>query len=182
MVHRVAVGHRGRLSWVAWRQQRFAQCVWVHLHVWVHAGRPVCSLLAPGGTLQLLVHFKLILLMLSSFILLSLSVNLSFLTCTSYVWLLPSQQPTFDLPTLPSKAAFGEWAHCCMPREAVEVLSKHISSVKGRQWQRKGLPSPLCLTCPEECHQALCLHYALHCRYCFGAVSSYSLPCHFSAD
>lgn len=66
-----------------------AVCVWgVHLHVWVHAGHPVCSLLAPGGTLQFLVHFKLILLMLPSFILLSLSVNLSFCLahhmCDSY--------------------------------------------------------------------------------------------------
>lgn len=76
-MHRAAVGVGG-----GWSSLEAAEvctvCVEVHLHVWVHAGHPACSSLAPGGTLQLLVHFKLILLMLSSFILLSLSVNVFF--------------------------------------------------------------------------------------------------------
>lgn len=97
-------------------------CVGVHLHVWVHAGHPVCSSLAPGGTLRLLVHFKLILLMLSSFILLSLSVNLSFcLThhmCDSYpvnsqLLTCPHYHPNLPLENKLNAASQGKlWSFC----------------------------------------------------------------------
>lgn len=70
-----ALGEAG----VAWRQQRFAQYVCGGTSACVGACWPPSLLFAgPRGTLQLLVHFKLILLMLSSFILLSLSVNVFF--------------------------------------------------------------------------------------------------------
>ena len=121
-------------------------CVWVHLRVWVHAGHPVCSLLAPGGTLPLLVHFKLILLMLPSFILLSLSVNLSFChahhVCDSY----PVNSQHLTCPHCQPELPLEELTAASQGPEARASL--FCEGPFCRQWQRKGLPSSLCLTCP----------------------------------
>lgn len=160
-------------------------CVGVHLHVWVHAGHPVCSLLAPGGALQLLVHFKLILLMLSSFVLLSLSVNLSFCLehhmydsypVNSQLLNCPHCHPKLPLEKELTAACQGKlWRFC----QSISLLWRaSADSVRGKVCQAPCISALL----SEGCHQALCLHYALHCRCCFGVVSSYSLPCHFSAD
>lgn len=125
-------------------------CLWVHLPVWVHAGHPVCSLLAPGGTLPLLVHFQLILLMLSSFILLSLSVNLSFClayhVCDSY----PVNSQRSTCPTcqvklpLEKELTAASQGMLWRPKARVCLFCKGLLC----RWQRKGLPSSLCLTCP----------------------------------
>lgn len=125
-------------------------CVWVHLRVWVHAGNPVCSLLAPGGTFQLLVHFKLILLMLPSFILLSLSANLWFCLahhlCDSYPvnsqhLTCPHCQPKLPLEELTAASQGMLWR----PKARASLFCEGPLC---RQRQREGLPSSLCLTCP----------------------------------
>lgn len=76
-------GPEGEAGWSSW--DKAAVCM---VRVWVCAGCPVCSLLILGWTLSLPVQFKLILLVLPSFILLSLSVNLSLClvhhVCDSY--------------------------------------------------------------------------------------------------
>lgn len=120
-------------------------CVWVRPCVGVYAGHPVCSLLAVGETLLLLVHFKLILLMLSNFILLSLIVNLSFclvhLICDSYPVNSQSLTCPHCQPKLPLEKELAAASQRMLWRP-----KEHFSSEKGLSTdsaKRKACPSPV---------------------------------------
>jgi len=150
----------------------------------VHAGHQICSLLAPGGTLPLLVHFKLILLMLPSFILLSLSVNLSFClahhVCDSY----PVNSQCLTYPHCEPKLPLEKELTAASQGMLWRPKPEQVSSVKGfftDSGKEKNCQTAYVSPVPSEgCYQAPCLPYALP-EFTLGVALVLYLPALFPA-
>lgn len=119
---------------------------------------PACSLLTPAGPPSFLTHFKLILLMLPSFILLSLSVYLSLClvhhVCDSYP--VNSQRLTCPCcqPKFWRRSSLLHPEGCCggpKPEQVSAVRGFSVDNNKGKACQ-----APYISPVPSEgCHQAL---------------------------